>query len=156
MEVMLVVIESSKLMMISPRIVGDGSRDHDNDVIIVSSPACRVMRCSVTPLSTGGCDVDVGSTSGSMAIDSSRINGGSKAGSLHLFSLNRLKLTPSMSAATAHMLIQSTQSTEHTASFDNEGQVTSPQEDEAEEDDIDSLVDPGDPATQAQREAACG
>ena len=82
-----------------------------------------------------------------------------------------------MSAATAHMLIQSTHelldcpnkspqktadpfddegTLEHTASFDNEGQVTSPQEDEAEEDDIDSLVDPGDPATQAQREAACG
>ena len=43
---------------------------------------------------------------------------------------------------------------EHTASFDNEGQVTSPQEDEAEEDDVDSLADPGDPATQTQREAA--
>ena len=33
---------------------GDGSRDHDKDVIIVSSPAHGVMRCSVTPLSTGG------------------------------------------------------------------------------------------------------
>ena len=43
---------------------------------------------------------------------------------------------------------------EHTASFDNEGQVASLQEDEAEEDDIDLLADPGDPATQAQREAA--
>ena len=40
---------------------------------------------------------------------------------------------------------------EHTASFDN---VTTPQEDEAEEDDIDLLADPGDLATQAQREAA--
>ena len=43
---------------------------------------------------------------------------------------------------------------EHTASFDNEGQMTSPHEDDAEEDDIDSLADPGDPVTQAQREAA--
>ena len=43
---------------------------------------------------------------------------------------------------------------EHTASFDNEGQVTSPQEDEAEEEDVDSLADPGNPATQAHREAA--
>ena len=43
---------------------------------------------------------------------------------------------------------------EHTASFDNEVQVTTPQEDEAEEDDIDLLADPGDLATQAQREAA--
>ena len=43
---------------------------------------------------------------------------------------------------------------EHTASFDNEGQMTSPPEDDGEEDDVDSLVDPGDPATQVQREAA--
>ena len=43
---------------------------------------------------------------------------------------------------------------EHTASFDNEGQMTSPHEDDAEEDDIDLLADPGDPVTQAQREAA--
>ena len=42
---------------------------------------------------------------------------------------------------------------EHTASFDNEVQVTTPQEDKAEEDDIDLLADPGDLATQAQREA---
>ena len=55
---------------------GDGSGDHDNDVIIVSSPAHRVTIRSVTPLSTGGCDMDVGSTSGGMAIDSSRISGG--------------------------------------------------------------------------------
>ena len=32
--------------------------------------------------------------------------------------------------------------------------MTSPQEDEAEEDDVESLADPGDLATQAQREAA--
>ena len=42
---------------------------------------------------------------------------------------------------------------EHTASFDNDGQMTSLHEDDAE-DDIDSLADPGDPVTQAQREAA--
>ena len=52
------------------------------------------MRHSVTPLSTGGRDVDVGSTSGSMAIDLSRIGGGSKANSPHLISLDRLKLLP--------------------------------------------------------------
>ena len=61
---------------------GDGSRDHDKDVIIVSSPAHGVMRCSITPLSTGGCDVDVGSTSGSMAVDLSRISWESKASPL--------------------------------------------------------------------------
>ena len=154
---------------------GDGSGDCDNDVITVSSPVHRAMRCSVTPLSTGGHDVDVGSTSGGMATDLSRIGGGSKASSPHLFSLDRLKLTPSMSTATAQMLIQSThelldhpnktlQKTadlsddkgilEHTASFDNEGQVTSPQKDKAEEEVVDLLSDPGDLATQTQREAA--
>ena len=39
------------------------------------------------------------------------------------------------------------------SSFDNERQMTSPPEDDGE-DDMDSLVDPGDPATQVQREAA--
>ena len=48
---------------------GDGSGDCDKDVIIVSSPAHGIMRCSITPLSTGGCDMDVGSTSGGMAVD---------------------------------------------------------------------------------------
>ena len=110
-----------------------------------------------------------------MAANSSRIGGGSKAGSPHLFSPDRLKLTPSASATTAQMLIRSTHelldhpnkspqkktdlsddegTLEHTASFDNEGQVASLQEDKAEEDDIDSLADLGDLATQAQREAA--
>ena len=70
---------------------GDGSRDHDKDVIIVSSPAHGVMRHSVTPVSTDGHNMDVGSTSGGMAIDSSRIGGGSKASSPCLFSLDRLK-----------------------------------------------------------------
>ena len=149
---------------------GDDSGDHE--VIILGSPACRVIRCSVTPLSTGSCDAGVDSTTGGMAVDSSRISGGSKASSPHLFSLDRLKLTPPMSTAAAQMLIRSTHelldhpnkslqkttdlsddedTLEHTASFDN---VTTPQEDEAEEDDIESLADPGDLATQAQREAA--
>ena len=43
---------------------------------------------------------------------------------------------------------------EHTASFDNEEQITSPPEDDGKKDDMDSLVDLGDPATQVQREAA--
>ena len=43
---------------------------------------------------------------------------------------------------------------EHTASFDNEGQMTSPHEDDVKEEDVDLLADPGDPVTQVQREAA--
>ena len=35
--------------------------------------------------------------------------------------------------------------------FKNEGQVTSHPEDEGEEDDVDSLTDPDDPATQVQQ-----
>ena len=129
------------------------------------------MRCSVTPLSTGDHDVGVDSTSGGMAINSSRINGGSKASSPCLLSPDRLKLTPPMLTAAAQMFIQSTHellghpnkslqkttdlsgdedTLEHTASFDN---VTTPQEEEAEEEDVESLADPGDLATQAQREA---
>ena len=153
----------------------EGSDSGDCDVIVLGSPTGRVARHSVTPLSTSGHDADVGSTNGGMAADSSRISGGSKAGSPHLFSLDRLKLTSSMSTAAAQMLIKSTHelldrpnrslqkttdlsddkdNLEHTASFDNKVQVTTPQEDEAEEDDIDLLADPGDLATQAQREAA--
>ena len=82
---------------------GDDSGDHD--VIILGSPAHRVVRCPVTPLSTSGHDAGVGSTSGSMAVDSSRISGGSKASSPHLFSPDRLKLTSSISTAAAQMLI---------------------------------------------------
>ena len=121
---------------------GDDSGDHE--VIIIGSPAHRVTRCSITPLSTGGCDAGVDSTSGGMAVDSSRISGGSKASSPHLFSLDRLKLTPPMLTAAAQMLIWSTHelldhpnkspqkttdlsddedTLEHTASFDN---VTTP------------------------------
>ena len=117
---------------------GDDSGDHV--VIILGSPAHRVVRPSVTPLSTGGCDAGAGSTSGGMVIDSSRISGGSKASSPCLFSPDRLKLTSSMSTAAAQMLIQSTHelldcpnkslqkttdlsddkdTLEHTASFDN-------------------------------------
>ena len=43
---------------------------------------------------------------------------------------------------------------EHAASFDNEDQMTSPQEDDLEEDDVDLLIDSGDSATQVEREAA--
>ena len=149
---------------------GDDSGDHE--VIILGIPACRVTRSSITPLSTSGHDEGIDSTSGSMAVDSSRINGGSKASSPPLFSPDRLNLTPPMSTAAAQMLIwsnhelldcpnKSPQKTtdlsddedtlKHTASFDN---VTTPQEDEAEEEDVESLADPGDLATQAQREAA--
>ena len=42
----------------------------------------------------------------------------------------------------------------HTTSFDNEGQMTSPQEDDLEEEDVDLLADPGDSATQVEREVA--
>ena len=110
-----------------------------------------------------------------MAASSSRVGGGSKASLPKLFSSDRLKLTPPMSAAAAQLLIKlahelinhpnrSPQKTpgvsdkegtlEHTMSFDNGGQVTAIPKDEAEEDDIDSLADPGDPAIQALREVA--
>ena len=39
---------------------------------------------------------------------------------------------------------------EHTASLDNGSQMTSPQEDDLEEEDVDSLIDPGDSATEAE------
>ena len=42
----------------------------------------------------------------------------------------------------------------HTASFENKGQLTAHPEDDDEEDDVDSLADPGDPATQAHQKAA--
>ena len=68
---------------------GDDSGGHD--VIILGTPVRRVARHFVTPLSTSGHDTGVGSTSGSMAVDSSRISGGSKASSPHLFSPDRAK-----------------------------------------------------------------
>ena len=110
-----------------------------------------------------------------MDAGSSRIGGEGKASCPHLPNPDMLKLTPSTSMVAAQMLIKSTHelldhptkspqkttkasddkgTLEHTASFDNEGQMTSPHEDDAEEDDIDSVADPGDLVTQAQREAA--
>ena len=136
----------------------EGSEDHDNDIILVSSSPHKVIRRSVTPLSSRNRDVEAGSNSGSMAAVS-----------------DRLKMTPSMLTAATQLLIQSThtlldhpnkslQKTAdpsndeatlgHTTSFDNEGQMTSPQEDDLEEEDVDSLADPGDSATQAEREVA--
>ena len=148
----------------------EGSKDHDHDVILVSSSPHKVTRWSVTPLSTNDRDVEAGPSKGGMAAGSARAGGGSKAGSLHLFSPDRLKMPPSMMTAAAQLLIQSTHTLldcpnkslqktadpsndeatlECTASFDNEGQMASPQED-----DVNSLIDPGDSATQVEREAA--
>ena len=153
----------------------EGSKDHDDDVILVSSSPHKVTRWSVTPLSTSDRHVKAGPSSGSMAAGSARASGGSKAGSLHPFSPDRLKMTPSMMTATAQLLIQSTHTLldcatkspqktadpsddeatlESTASFDNEGQMTSLQEDNLEEEDVDLLIDPGDSATQVEREVA--
>ena len=153
----------------------EDSEDHDNDVILVTSSPRKFTRQSVTALSTSGRDVEAGSSSGGVATGSVKADGGSKAGSPHLFSPDRLKMTPSMTTAAAQLLIWSThtlldhpnkslQKTAepsddkatlgHTASFDNEGQSTSPQEDDVEEDDVDSLIDLEDPATQVEREVA--
>ena len=54
---------------------GGDPGDPDNDVIMVSSPSCRAVRHSVTPLATSGQDMDAGSSGGSMAINSSRMGG---------------------------------------------------------------------------------
>ena len=86
----------------------EGSEDHDHDIILVSTSPHKVTRQSVTPLSTSNRDVEAGSNSGSMATGSARAGGGSEAGSLHLFSPDRLKMTPSMMTAAAELLIQST------------------------------------------------
>ena len=112
----------------------EGSEDHDNDIIFMSSSPHKVIRQSITPLSSSNRDVEAGSNSGSMATVS-----------------DRLKMTPSMSTAATQLLIQSThvlldhpnKSPQKTAdpsddeatlgcttSFDNEGQLTSPQEDD--------------------------
>ena len=87
---------------------GGGPGDHDNDVIMVSSPSHRTVKHSVTPLSISGQDMDAGSSSGGMATDSSRIGGGGKASSPHLPNPDMLKLTPSMLMVAAQMLIKST------------------------------------------------
>ena len=143
----------------------EGSKDHDHDVTLVSSSPCKVTRWSVTPLSTSDRDVEAGPSSGGMATGSAKAGGGSEAGSLHPFSPDRLKMPPFMMTAAAQLLIQSTHALlghlnkslqktadpsgdeanlEHTTSFDNEGQMTSLQEDNLEEEDVDSLIDPGD------------
>ena len=152
-----------------------GSKDHDHDVTLVSSSSHKVTRQSVTPLSTSDRDIKAGPSSGNMATGSAKAGGGCEAGSLHLFSPDRLKMTPSMMTAAAQLLIQSTHTLldcpnkslqktadpsddeatlECTASFDNEGQMTSFQEDDLEEEDADSLIDLGDSATQVEREVA--
>ena len=87
---------------------GGDPGDHDDDVIMVSSPSCRAVRCSVIPLSTSGWDMDAGSSSGGMAINSSRIGGGGRVSSPCLLNPDMLKLTPSMLTAAAQMLIKST------------------------------------------------
>ena len=153
----------------------EGSEDHDHDVIQVSNSPHKVTRLSVTPLSTNHRDVEAGQSSGGMAAGSARSGGGSEAGSLHLFSPDRLKMSSSMMTAAAQLLIWSTHALlDHpnkslqktadpsndeatlqcTASFDNEGQTTSPQEDDLEEEDVHSLIDPGDSATQVEKDAA--
>ena len=50
----------------------EGSEDHDNDIILVSSSPHKVIRQSVTPLSSSNRDIEAGSNSGSMAAVSDR------------------------------------------------------------------------------------
>ena len=154
--------------------------DDDIILILQGSPPCKTVKHSSTPLSTGGRNVDVeerlnasvaGITNDSLAISPPGMVLGEDDGSKPLPCLDTLRLTPSMSAVAAQALIKSTHQLidcpprspkkvvetsnnegtfECTASFKNEGQVTSHPEDKGEEDDVDSLMDPGDPATQAQ------
>ena len=163
---------------------GDGldNQKGDDDIIHIlqGSPPCKVVKCSCTPLSTGGRNVDmdasvVGTTNDGLAISPPGMVLGEDDGSQLLPSSDTLKLSPLMSAAAAQALIKSThQLIDHpprspkkvvetsddegtfkcTASFKNEGQVTFHPEDNGKEDDVDSLIDPGDPATQAQMAAA--
>ena len=135
----------------------EGSKDHDHDVILVSTSPHKVTRWSVTPLSTSDRDVKAGPSSGGMAAGSARASGGSEAGSLHPFSPDRLKMTPSMMTVAAQKTADPSDdeaTLECTTSFDNEGQTTSLQEDDLEEEDVDSLIDPRDSATQVEREVA--
>ena len=69
----------------------EGSKDHDHDIILVSSSPHKVTRWSVTPLSSSNRDIEAGSNSGSIAAVS-----------------DRLKMTPSMMTAATQLLIQST------------------------------------------------
>ena len=117
MMMVLVVMGSKKLRMMSPGGPDarcgeggeeEGSEDHYHDVILVSSSPHKVTRWSVTPLSTNDRDVEAGPSSGGVAAGSARASGRSKAGSLHVFSPDRLKMTPSMMTAATQLLIQST------------------------------------------------
>ena len=148
--------------------VGNPDNQNDDDVILVNSPSCKALKHSVIPLSSSGRDVG-------LAVSPARMNLRDGTESQLLPNPETLKFTPSMSAVAAQVLIKSAHqlidhpakspkrvvetsddkgTLEHTASFKNEGQMTSPPEDFGEEDNMDSLVDPGDPATQAQWEAA--
>ena len=66
----------------------EGSEDHDNDIILVSSPSHKVIRWSITPLSSSNRDIEAGSNSGGMTAVS-----------------DRLKMTPSMLTAAVQLLI---------------------------------------------------
>ena len=68
----------------------EGSKGHDNDIILVSSSPHKVIRQSINPLSSSNRDIEAGLNSGSMATVS-----------------DRLKMTPSMLTA-VRTLIQST------------------------------------------------
>ena len=130
----------------------------------MNSPSRKAVKHSVTPLSSSGRDVG-------LAISPARMNLRDGIDSQLLPNAETLKLTPSMSAVAAQVLIKSAHqlidhpgkspkrvvetsddegTLEHTASFENEGQMISPPEDDGKEGDVDSLVDP---ATQVQREA---
>ena len=156
------------------------SRMMHDDVILVTSPSHQAVKCSGTPLSTSGRDVDLnasvrGLTGEGSAISPTRMDLRDGTDSQLLSSPETLKIGPSMSAVAAQALIKSAHqlidhtakspkrvvetsndegTLEHMASFNNEEQMTSPPEDDGEEDDVDSLVDPGNPATKVQRGAA--
>ena len=70
----------------------EGSKDHDHDIILVSSSPHKVTRWSVTPLSSSNRDIEAGSNQwhGIAAVS------------------DRLKMTPSMMTAATQLLIQST------------------------------------------------
>ena len=134
----------------------------DEDVILVlqGSPPHKVVKCSSTPLSTSGRNVDVdvsvaGNTNNGLAISPPGMVLGDDDGSQPLPNLDTLRLTPLMSAAAAQALIKSTHhlidhpprspkkvvetsddegTFKHMASFKNEWQVTSHSEDDGKDD----------------------
>ena len=154
------------------------NQNDDDDIILVSSPSHKAAKHSGIPLSTSGRDIGLDSSvrgiaGEGLAVSPMRMNLRDGTDSQLLPNPDTLKLTPSMSAVAAEALIKSAHqlidhpakspervvetsddkgTLKHTASFDNEGQMTTPKDDE--EGDMDSLVNPGDPATQVQREAA--